>query len=70
MKKEVKNRIVMPLGNGRKLARAFGVTPQTVSYVMNGHHCKSELARRLRHAAVKEYGGVEVKMKNSLTTNS
>ena len=61
MKKESQNRIVMPIGNGKKLAKAMGVTPEYLSGVLNGKWTKGELARKIRYTAIKEFDGVEIK---------
>lgn len=58
------NRIVLPHGNGKKIARLFGVTPEFVSTVMNGKASETEIVKKIRHTAVKEYGGIVINGNN------
>lgn len=51
-----KERIILPHGVGTKLAKVFGCTPAMVSNALNGNR-ESELARKIRHVAVTQYGG-------------
>lgn len=52
-------RIVIQRGDRVKLARAMRCTVQMVSYSLN-YAKDTELARKIRHVATHEYGGVEV----------
>ncbi len=56
------NRIFTMKGVGVKLAKAFNCTTVTVSNALAGKQ-NSELAMKIRFAAIKEYGGVEIKSK-------
>lgn len=52
-------RIVIQRGDRVKLAKAMRCTVQMVSYSLN-YAKDTELARKIRHVAKHEYGGVEV----------
>lgn len=52
-------RIVVPRGNGVKLAKAFGVSKVYVSYCLNFVK-DTPLSEKIRATAIKEYGGVLV----------
>lgn len=52
-------KVMTKKGTGRKIAKLFGVTEVTVSNAVRGN-INSELARKIRYVAVKEYGGVAI----------
>lgn len=49
--------VFAPFGAGKRLAAAFGVTTVTVSEALRGK-IDSELARKIRYTAIKEFGGM------------
>ncbi len=52
-------RIWVKQGTGKKIARAFDCSTVIVSLALNGKK-DTELARKIRYVAIKEYGGVEI----------
>ncbi len=59
-KKTTLNRIWVPHGNVKKIAQAFECTPQMVNGALAGRK-SSELAIKIRHVAITQYGGKEIK---------
>ncbi len=53
-------RIYVPYGVGRKLTKVFGCTLQMVSVALAGKR-NTELAKKIRHTALTQYGGTEIK---------
>lgn len=53
---ETTKKVWTPQGTGKRIARAMDVSPEMVSYSLNGKK-DTELARKIRYVAVKEYGG-------------
>lgn len=53
---DMKKRIIVERGVGKKLASLFGITTEMVSMSLN-YKKDSHLARRVRYVAIKEYGG-------------
>lgn len=58
MKKKL-NSISVEHGVGKKIAKAFGCTTAYVSQALKGHTA-SERARKIRHVATAQYGGIEM----------
>ncbi len=59
MAQKTKNRIYTDRGTGVKLAEVFGCTTVTVCNALVGK-LNSKLSEKIRHTAIKEYGGVEI----------
>lgn len=58
--KKLRPKIVwLPYGTAPKIAKALGVSEKSVSCAVNGRE-DSELSRRIRYVAIKEYGCVAV----------
>jgi len=55
--------ILVHRGNTKKIAAAFGVTKSMVSMSLRGHRM-GELAKKIRHVALTQYGGVEMEPVN------
>ncbi len=58
-KKTTLKRIWVPYGKVKKIAEAFGCTPQMVNGALAGRKT-SNLAKRIRYVAIKEYEGKEI----------
>lgn len=58
------NVIKLKRGQGKELAKAFNCTPARVSQALNGIGAE-DLTKKIRHVALKEYGGVELSPVNS-----
>lgn len=58
MGKTTKTRILVKYGSVRKLAKAFGVSESLVSQALRGQQ-NGEKAKKIRHVALSQYGGVE-----------
>lgn len=56
-------RIVTSYGVNTKIAKSLGTTVQTVSRVLHGKQ-RSKLGDKIRHLALKQYGGKEVEIEN------
>lgn len=55
----MRKRIVMEIGNGKKLASQLHCSEEMVSMALN-YKKNSLLARRIRHLALTQFGGVEI----------
>ena len=53
------SKIWVPYGNGKKIARLMGVTPECVSESLSGRR-QTKTAERIRHRALNDFGGVEI----------
>lgn len=58
-KMKEKKRIWLPQGNTKKIAALFGCTSQMVSRSTAGV-VDSELAKKIRHVAMKDFDGIEI----------
>lgn len=61
-KTEKKTRIIPKYGTSQVLAKIFNCTTVTVSQALRGK-TNSALADKIRHTALTQYGGVEIKEK-------
>lgn len=57
--KDMKKRVIVEHGVGKKIATLLGITPEMVSKSLN-YKKDSHLARRVRYMAIKNFGGVLV----------
>lgn len=57
-----KTKIFVGYGKGRAIAEALNCSEVYVSMVFNGKAPDTSLARKIRHVALKEYNGVEIKI--------
>lgn len=55
----MKKRVIVERGVGRRIAKLLDITPEMVSKSLNFGK-DSRLARRVRHIALKDFGGVIV----------
>lgn len=55
------NKIVVGQGVAHKVAHLMGVSPEMV-YMSLAYKRNSKTAERIRHLAVKDFGGVEVQL--------
>ncbi len=60
MKKTI---ILVHRGKAKEIVKVFGVTKGMVSSSLRGHR-NSELAKKIRHVALTQYGGVELEPVN------
>ena len=54
------SRIWVPYGAGKRIARVMGVTTVMVSESLSGRR-QTKTAERIRHRALNDFGGVEIK---------
>lgn len=67
MEKRVKT-VFAPFGVGKKIASAFGTTTKSVSEALHGKS-DSEMARKIRYVAIKEYGGIALTYYDDFVAN-
>lgn len=58
-KKKVPERVFVPYGVNKLLAKRFNCTPEWVSKSLNGHK-NSEMSIKIRFVALREYNGIEI----------
>ena len=55
----MRRKIVLEYGNVAKIAKVMSCTPRMVSMAVNFKK-NSQLARKIRHVAKEQFGGIEV----------